>query len=147
MGDTDNIVHYEPRQPALARLQKKYLNPVLQWLDTKYGAKINRSDTTIAVAQPKETKEKIKEVLSNLDDWQFASLDSLCGITRSLVVSLAIVEGQLGVKKGFECARLEEEYQIRRWGEVEGIYGHGIDREYARMKIAAARTFINLAKI
>ena len=53
---------------------------------------------------------------------------------------------QLDVKKGYECSRLEENFQMRRYGRVEGVFGHGIDIEYVRMKIAAARTFINMLR-
>ena len=98
-----------------------------------------------AVKQTEDTRRKIRAVLESMDDWELAVMDTVSSVSRSLAVSLAVMHGQLEVNRAYECCRLEENYQMRKYGRVDGLFGHGIDIEYTKMKLGAARTFLNLA--
>jgi ATP synthase F1 complex assembly factor 2 len=42
-------------------------------------------------------------------------------VTKSFVISLALVEGKITVEEASEASRVEVLSQIARWGEVEDI--------------------------
>ena len=52
------------------------------------------------------------------------------------------MQGWLPVDQALIVARLEEQFQIDGWGEVEG--GHDIDAADLRVRIAAPAVFIRL---
>jgi hypothetical protein len=104
------------------------------------------SGTLAPLTQSQETRNAIEAHLSNLTDWEYAVFDQCCSVSKSIMVSLAILEGQLDLTKAFECSRLEENYGMRRNGMIGGAFGHGIDCESARARLAAARTFINMLR-
>lgn len=146
---TDSVCLRDDQEDSLMRLQRKFWDPILDYLTVKYGITMNITEQGTssfgAPPQDEEQKRKMHKLISSLNDYELAALDSLTGISKSLAVSIAILDGQLDLKKGWECARLEENYQMRRYGQVEGAFGHAIDIQYAHMKIAAARSFLNLS--
>lgn len=133
---------------SLVRLQEKHWDPVLKWMKEALGIEmaVTQPDDSpiIAIKQSADSRQKIQGLIEEMNDWELAVLDSLSAVSRSLSVSLAVMYGQLDVNRAYECSRLEENYQMRRYGRVDGVFGHGVEIEYTRMKIAAARTFLNL---
>mmetsp|Transcript_7371 Transcript_7371/g.13967 ORF Transcript_7371/g.13967 Transcript_7371/m.13967 type:complete len:191 (+) Transcript_7371:95-667(+) len=145
---TDSVCLRDDQEDSLIKLQRKFWDPVLDYLKVSYAVKLNTTEegtsSFCSPSQPTASQENMQRLIDSLDDYELAALDSLTGLSKSLAISIAILDGQLDIKRGWECSRLEENYQMRRYGVVEGAFGHGIDIEYCRMKIAAARTFMNL---
>lgn len=54
------------------------------------------------------------------------------------------MQGRLGVAGALEAARVEEDFQIDRWGLVEG--GHDIDIADASARVSAAAVFSRLVR-
>ena len=129
---------------SLAKLQEKHWTPLLRWLKDTYGVALN---TTTALAAPQQSEHAMSTLhylLQQQDAWTLAALDCITTATKSLVIALATLGGRLTMEQAWDAARVEESYQIRQSGRVDGIYGHGIDEEFVRMEIAAAKTFVNL---
>jgi len=124
--------------PILARAQEKYLDPVVAWFDDENYLDID------PIKQSAETTKAIETRLSELTDWEYAVFDQCCGVSKSIIISLAILEGQLDLTRAFECARLEENYAMRKNGKIGGALGHDIDIDFVRTRLAAARSFINM---
>jgi chaperone required for assembly of F1-ATPase len=143
---TDQICHRNVDQPGLLKLQRKFQDPVLEWFERKHGCKINTTDTQFAVDQEEDTIEKVKEIIQGLNSWELAIVDTLTMVTRSLVVALAVVDKAATAKQCYEMARLEENYQIRAHGFVDGAFGHGIDQEFVRMKVSSCSTFLSMLR-
>jgi ATP synthase F1 complex assembly factor 2 len=110
-------------------------------------------NTTTQFAPPSqspETLNKIQKMLAELNGWELAALDVLTTVTKSFITSYCLLfnhPNKINIEKAWESARLEENYQMNKWGKVEGIYGHGVDMEYVRMSLAAAKTFINFLRL
>jgi len=134
--------------PILSRAQEKYLEPVVAWFEDRYGVKVKVNDEhqliIDATTQSPEYIKLIETRLSELTDWEYAVFDQCCGVSKSIMISLAILEGQLDLTRAFECARLEENYSMRKNGKIVGALGHDIDIEFVKTRIASARTFINM---
>lgn len=132
---------------SLVRLQSKHWDPVIGWMKKRFGVVMEVTqpgDSPIAaVKQTDDTRKVIRAILEGMTDWELAVMDAVSSVSRSLSVSLAVMYGQLDVNRAYECCRLEENYQMRKYGRVDGLFGHGIDIEYTKMRLGAARTFLN----
>ena len=78
------------------------------------------------------------------DDLALAALYSLVTAAGSLVIGLALAEGEIDAGAAFEAASLEELFQMERWGEDDDM----VRRQRAlRDDLAAAAKFLALARI
>jgi hypothetical protein len=51
------------------------------------------------------------------------------------MLGIAVAHRKVGIKGAYNAAMAERLYQIRKFGEVEGPYGHGIELEYSFLHI------------
>jgi ATP synthase F1 complex assembly factor 2 len=56
----------------LVDLQAKHWDPLHDWIQKKYGVKIQKTDSILFNSQTEETKQKLKTVLESLDQWELA---------------------------------------------------------------------------
>ena len=54
-----------------------------------------------------------------LDLFDLTAVQTMTSILGSLVLSLAIVTGQITADQAFDLARLEEAFQAEQWGQDE----------------------------
>jgi ATP synthase F1 complex assembly factor 2 len=139
---TDTACYRSPSLNRLAERQDRVLNPLLDWVESEFGAKLNTTYTFEPVQHPEESIQILKDQLDTMDCWDLAVFDSLTKITKSYVIALATVKGKLSAQQAFINSRVEEELQIQTWGEVEG--GHDIDSSYTKVKVFAATVFQRL---
>jgi ATP synthase F1 complex assembly factor 2 len=124
--------------------QRRQWDPLLTWFRQRYDCPLT---TTLEIETPQQHEHTVRtqqHLLHCLNGWQLAVLDNLCTVTKSFVISWSLLAERLTVAQAFEAARLEENWQMRAYGKVEGIYGHGIDMEFVRMNINASKTMFNL---
>jgi hypothetical protein len=50
----------------------------------------------------------------------------------------------VSARQAFEAARVDENYQMRHWGKVDGAFGHNVDVTYAQMRCNSAITYLSL---
>jgi ATP synthase mitochondrial F1 complex assembly factor 2 len=81
---------------------------------------------------------------SGLDPWRLTAADALASACKSVLLSIALVEGRITAGAAVHATRIEEDMQIEEWGLVEG--GHDIDVADAHARIGAAVVFLKLLK-
>jgi ATP synthase F1 complex assembly factor 2 len=86
-----------------------------------------------------ENLEKIKHVLNQFDPWVLAVLEQITGTTKSICVSLALLENLIIPKQAYLISHSEEYYQMKRNGEVEGH--HDIANELVMGKLYSGVSF------
>lgn len=132
---------------GLVSQQRKQWDPLLLWFRDRYGCDLA---TTLEIETPTQSAEATQiqqALLTSLTGWQMAALDTITTVTKSFVISWALLAGRISINQAFEAARLEENFQMRQYGQVEGVYGHGIDMEFTRLTLAAAKTWVNLVTV
>ncbi|EIE21711.1 ATP12-domain-containing protein, partial [Coccomyxa subellipsoidea C-169] len=127
--------------PLSARQAQVY-DPIVEWASKALQTEITISDSIFGSEQPEEAIEAVRCYLEGLSAWQLAATERLIGTCRSLLVGLAVSEGHLDLTQALQAARLEEEFQIDRWGLVEG--GHDVDQANAKVQLAAPSLFLRL---
>jgi ATP synthase F1 complex assembly factor 2 len=61
---------------------------------------------------------------------------SVIAMLQSLITSVALLKRHITAKDAMDLSRLEEEFQIGRWGLVEG--GHDLDRVNCAVNLSSA---------
>jgi ATP synthase mitochondrial F1 complex assembly factor 2 len=136
--------HRVEHPARLVRLQKKHWDPLIRWMKDEFDITMATTTAITPPEHPAETPAKVFELLESFDKWEFSALDSVTASTKSLVVGLAVLKNRLTIDEAYAAARVEEQYQIDEWGKVHGPFGHSVDMITPRVKIAAARNFMNL---
>lgn len=77
-----------------------------------------------------------------MDPWRLAAVEQLTYSGKSLLLAMALVHGQVGLREGILAARLEELFQAEEWGEVEA--GHDLDITDIGSRVAAPIILIKL---
>ncbi|MED6202264.1 hypothetical protein PIB30_103611 [Stylosanthes scabra] len=86
----------------------------------------------------------VKNLLKRSDDCELAAIDAIAAAAHSLVIAMAVVRDKLQIEEAIELIRLEEDFQVERWGLVEG--GHDVDIADLRVQVSSAAVFLGLSR-
>eukprot|EP00904_Undaria_pinnatifida_P006513 jgi/Undpi1/2992/HiC_scaffold_14.g06369.m1 len=148
---TDTVCFLSPEpDPVITRRQRQLWSPIREWSEEALGIPV--ATTTEIHRKPEHPPEALfraRELLESLDEWALSAVQSVTMECKSLLIALALVLRKTTAEKAFDAARLEEEYNVERWGMIEG--GHDMDRANTTLTLTAASTLmwlrpINLSK-
>ncbi|RVE59373.1 hypothetical protein OJAV_G00188000 [Oryzias javanicus] len=141
--ETDTICYRVDEPLGLVELQKNEWDPVLHWMENRYNVTIGSSSSILGPEIPQATKDTFQQHLSSYSLWSMTGLEFVITQLKSVLLSLAMVDRYLTVEQAVLLSRLEEEYQIGRWGNVE--WAHDYDMYELRARTAAGALFIQLS--
>lgn len=140
---TDLLCYRADRPPALVARQAEIWQPLLDWLALRHDALLLVATGIIAVEQPPEALAALRNAVSGLDAWQLAGLQDAVASSGSLVVALALLEGEVDAAGAFAAAELDATFQIEQWGEDAEAAQR---RRVLRADLAATERFLQLLK-
>ncbi|KPP72472.1 ATP synthase mitochondrial F1 complex assembly factor 2-like [Scleropages formosus] len=141
--ETDTICYRVEEPPGLVELQTNEWDPVLNWVEKRYNVIIGSSSSIMGPQITEETKDTFRQHLGSYNFWALTGLEFVITQLKSLVLSFALVDRHLTVEQAVLLSRLEEEYQIQRWGNVE--WAHDYDMYELRARTAAGTLFVHLS--
>ncbi|XP_028821324.1 ATP synthase mitochondrial F1 complex assembly factor 2 [Denticeps clupeoides] len=141
--ETDTVCYRVEEPPGLVELQKNEWDPVMAWIEKRYNVVIGSSSDIMGPSIPEETKETFRQHLLSYNFWSLTGLEYVITQLKSVVLSLGLVDRHLSVEQAVLLSRLEEEYQIQRWGNVE--WAHDYDMYELRARSAAGALFVQLS--
>jgi chaperone required for assembly of F1-ATPase len=113
-----DMLCYRASEPeTLVKRQQAIWQPLLDWADERYGARLVIVEGLAFVEQPADAVARLGEAVATHSDLGLSALYNLTHISGSLIVALAVAEGHLAAADAFAAAQLDELYQIERWGE------------------------------
>jgi chaperone required for assembly of F1-ATPase len=112
-----DLLCYRAEESALAELQRAAWDPILAWLEEKYGARLAATTGMVHVAQPAEALLALGRAVKTRDAWALIALHSAADATGSLALALALVDGRLDAAETFALSHLDEIYQQEKWSE------------------------------
>jgi chaperone required for assembly of F1-ATPase len=113
-----DMLCYRASQPeSLVKRQQETWQPLLDWADERYGARLVVVEGLAFVEQPADAVARLHDAVATHSDLGLSALFNLTHISGSLVVALAVAEGHLAAADAFAVAQLDELYQVERWGE------------------------------
>lgn len=141
--ETDTVCYRVEEPYGLVDLQVNEWDPVLQWIENRYNVTIGSSSSILGPDIPEATKDTFKQHLKSYNLWSLTGLEYVITQLKSVVLALAMIDRHLSVEKAVLLSRLEEEYQIRQWGNVE--WAHDYDMYELRARTAAGALFVQLS--
>ena len=140
-AQTDLVCHRAVEPPQLVEREALAWDALIAWMRRRYDVSLVLTNGIVAVAQPPATLDVLTRVMDGYDDFALTALANLIQTTGSLVIGLAVAEGELTAEQGAHAAQLEELYQTERWGEdIEAL-----ERRIAQLaEMVAARRFLDL---
>lgn len=141
--ETDTVCYRVEEPSALVELQKNEWDPVLDWIEKRYNVVIGSSCNIMGPQIPEETKDTFRQHLGSYNFWALTGLEYVITQLKSVVLSFGLVNRLLTVEQAVLLSRLEEEYQIRHWGNVE--WAHDYDMYELRARTAAGSLFVHLS--
>ncbi|XP_051968902.1 ATP synthase mitochondrial F1 complex assembly factor 2 [Xyrauchen texanus] len=140
--ETDTICYRVEEPPGLVALQKNEWDPVMDWIEQRYNVVIGSSSSIMGPQIPEETKETFSHHLRSYNFWSLTGLEYVITQLKSLVLSFGLIDRHLTVEQAVLLSRLEEEFQIQHWGNVE--WAHDYDMYELRARTAAGALFVHL---
>jgi len=112
-----DLVCYRAESPeALVVRQHRQWQPLLAWLEQRFGATLVVGHGILPLEQPPAALAMLGQALFSYDPWTLTALQDATGAAGSLVVALALIEGYLDPEQAFDAAELDATWQIEQWG-------------------------------
>jgi chaperone required for assembly of F1-ATPase len=116
---TDLLCYRAEMPPGLVERQQARWQPLLDWLALRHDAPLTVHVGVIPRPQPASSLAALGRRLADLPAFTLAGLAAAAQTCGSLVIALALAEGEITAAEAFELAELDGTFQIERWGEDE----------------------------
>jgi chaperone required for assembly of F1-ATPase len=140
---TDLVCYRAAHPPTLAARQQAVWQPLIDWAVLRYDAPLSVTTGVIPTNQSATSLRAFAAAVAEQDVFALTALHVATAACGSLVIGLALIEGQLDAEGAFAASQLDESFQIEAWGE---------DAEQAERRrtlaadIQAAARFISLLR-
>lgn len=127
-----DLVCYRTDAPAdLAALQARTWDPLLEWVEERHGVRLDATRGLRFVAQPADGVVALERAVAAHDSFGLSALHTAVILVGSLVIALALADGQLNAHSAYAAAHVDDAYNASRWGadaEAEARH-HARERE------------------
>lgn len=141
-GQTDLLCYPAALPLELARRQQELWQPLLDWARRRFDLSLNISKGIVPVSQSPRLLGALTAVVAGYDDLTLAALHAATTASGSVIIGLAVVEGQTGVDLAWQASQVDESFQSERWGEDAEARARGLA---LRAELEAAARLIALA--
>ncbi|MEM5473133.1 ATP12 family protein [Hoeflea sp. AS60] len=143
-GGSDLICYRASAPEALVSRESEIWDPYLDWASSM-GARLVLSEGIVHVEQPPEAIRAIAALLRRYaTPLQLTALHTLTSLTGSLILALALAEGQGEPTEIWDAAHVDEDFNVAQWGEdhdaAERRAKRLIDFEAAHLILSAHRS-------
>jgi chaperone required for assembly of F1-ATPase len=115
-GGTDLLCYRAEGPESLVAKQVAEWNPLLDWLEGRYGVRLLLISGVMFKEQPADALERLQDGVAKRSDFELAGLHQAVSISGSLVLGLALADGHIDADRTHELAHLDETWQAERWG-------------------------------
>lgn len=115
-GETDLLCYRAEAPEALAERQRAAWDPLLSWAESRFGAPLRVTCGVVPAAQPPASIEALAARTRAMTAFELTAFHDLVTLSGSLVIALAVVEGQDAPDALWQRSRIDEEWQRQQWG-------------------------------
>ena len=116
-GDTDLLCYRAASPSELVKRQNTAWDPLLEWAADTLAAPLKTGVGIVHVKQDTKVLTLLAKRVANLDAFQLAAFHDLVGMSGSLIIGFATIHKVLPVTGLWRCSRIDEDWQIEKWGE------------------------------
>lgn len=143
-GGSDLLCYRSAHPAPLVTREAAAWDPLLDWLDERYGVRLILVEGLVHAAQPAAMLLRLREAVATCDPFALSALHELTAISGSLGIGLAVVEGRLEAAEAFRISRVGEDWQAEQWGQDDLAIAAA---EIKRVDFIEAARFHALARI
>lgn len=140
-AETDLLCYRAADPPELAACQDAAWAPLVQWAEHRFGVKFVVTAGVVPVAQSPETRANFERAVATYDALRLTALRELTEVTGSLIIALALLEGEIDEDAAWVASRVDESFQAAKWGEDADAAARA---ETLRANLAAAAALVRL---
>jgi chaperone required for assembly of F1-ATPase len=115
-AENDLLCYRAHQPPELAALQAQGWDPVLAWARCRHGVEFTLVEGFTHSDQPPATLAAFRAALEAHDSFSLAALHVVASVAGSVVLALALADGELVPARIFALSRIDEDYQASKWG-------------------------------
>ncbi|MEA2999334.1 MAG: hypothetical protein QOK17_1167 [Sphingomonadales bacterium] len=115
-GESDLLCYRAETPQPLVRRQADAWDPLLAWARLRFDVDFEVTAGVIHRPQPPPTVERLRRAVAAFDPFALAALAPLVTVSGSLLIALALAEGELGLEQAWSAATLDEAWQAEHWG-------------------------------
>ena len=137
-----DLLCYRAEGPdELIMRQAAQWNPLLDWAEERFGARLAVGQGIAFVEQPAVALLALENVVWRYDAFGLVGLHAAATLTGSLLLALALAEGRLAAGETLELAQLDEIWQAEKWGRDTAALAR---EAHLRRDLEAAERFLRL---
>lgn len=142
-GGTDLLCYRADGPQGLVDAQAAGWDPMLDWAERTYGARLRITTGVMPIAQDRDVLERLAEPLFAMSPFELTGVHDLVTLSGSLVLALAVAEGGHDADAIWALSRIDEEWQVREWGRDDEAEAAAAAK---RRDFLAAHRFLDLVR-
>ncbi len=115
--ETDLVCYRAEQPPALVRLQCAAWDPMVAWAKKRYSCAPSVTNGILPTAPDADVSRRYSAVIADFTAEQLVVLQEITAITGSLILALALSEGEIDSDRAWYAGNIDEDYNISRWTE------------------------------
>ncbi|HMJ92858.1 MAG TPA: ATP12 family protein [Allosphingosinicella sp.] len=140
-GESDLLCYRADGPRPLAERQAEAWDPLLTWARRRFDSEFEVTEGIVHRAQPRSTLDRLHRAVAARDPFALAAMSPLVTISGSLIIALALAEGEIGLDEAWAAATIDESWQSENWGEDDLATAA---LEARRVEFEAAWRFLSL---
>jgi chaperone required for assembly of F1-ATPase len=113
----NDLLCYRAETPEpLVRRQADAWDPLLAWAQRRFDVDFEVTAGVIHRPQQPLTVERLGRAVAAYGPFALAALAPLVTVSGSLLMALALAEGEIGLEQAWSAATLDETWQAEHWG-------------------------------
>jgi len=116
-GETDLLYYRSEGPQELVRRQQMRWDLLLAWARRRFEVEFVVTSGVMHRPQPAGTARRLAAAVAGFDAFQLAALAPLVTIGGSVIIALALAEGEIGLDEAWAAATLDEAWSTEQWGE------------------------------
>ncbi|XP_063716958.1 ATP synthase mitochondrial F1 complex assembly factor 2-like [Symsagittifera roscoffensis] len=137
--DCDAILIFESENEELLKIQNESLSPIIAWINQELNTSLKASKELLIVEISDDCKSKIAHYLEKFNFETLMGLKFAVDSLKSMLLTIAAFEQKIDCETAIQLSRLEEEFQIAKWGNVE--WAHDVNRLEVLSRFSSAILF------
>ena len=142
-GDSDLTCYRADSPETLVKRQKAGWDPLLDWLDQEFKARLLPRSGVIHAPQDEATLKRLSTLVHEFTPFELAAFHDLVSISGSLVIALAYTHGGQPAEALWDLSRIDEHWQEEQWGRDEEAHAQA---EYKRSEFLHAARFFDMTR-
>jgi chaperone required for assembly of F1-ATPase len=115
-GESDLLCYRAEGTDSLASRQARLWDPLLAWARRRFDVNFEVIAGIMHRPQPQHTIDQLSHAVAARSAFELAAFSPLVTISGSLVIALALAEGEIGLEEAWAAATLDEAWQLEQWG-------------------------------